>query len=152
MFDIYLVFFCNDEWVDYEIVLYCVGMILDSNVNGSYVCQVYLWGMVMEEEGIINFYKFGLIGLFDIYVFVFLVNEDNYWFKVGLFDGNVEGWGLVLIIGFQGMFLKIIVVVLIIKVEGRDYLCGIGFEVWSVLGLIGVWVEENIRELIYVVF
>ncbi len=142
----------NDEWADHEIVRFRVGTTLESEPDGSYVRQAYLRGMGMEEEGTVNPYKFGLIGSSDTHVAASSVNEDNYWSKVGLFDGSAEGRGSIPVTGFQGAFLKTTAAALITQVEGRDYLRGTGFEAWSASGLTGVWAEENTREAIYAAF
>lgn len=54
-----------------------------------------------------------------------MIDEDNYFGKVGINDLIVESW-------------------LVDEIYGNLF-----FKLKSVVGLVGVWVKENIREVIY---
>ena len=58
------------------------------NIKGSYVRNEYLRGLAIEEKGIVNPYKFGLIGSSDSHVAGGSYNEETHFSKIGMVDGT----------------------------------------------------------------
>ena len=78
----------NDEWADFETMPFRIGEWVPSKPQGSYVREAYRIGLKLKQLGRGNPYKFGLIGASDTHVAAGAFDEDNYWSKVGLVDGN----------------------------------------------------------------
>ena len=72
----------NDEWADFEIAPYRVATKLDSEVTGSYVRDAYLRGLQLAAGGVVNPYKFGLVGASDTHNSASSPDEANYFSKV----------------------------------------------------------------------
>ncbi|MEM6416131.1 MAG: DUF3604 domain-containing protein, partial [Pseudomonadota bacterium] len=133
----------NDEWAFFEI---------DSPENiGSYVRSAYLRGLSIEAGGVLNPYKFGLIGSSDTHVAASSIDETNFHGKVGIIDGKPEGRESVPITGMRRFLQNTFLPPLTVEVEGRIYE-GRGRQRWGASGLAGVWAEENTREAIYDAF
>lgn len=139
----------NDEWADFEIAPYRVATQLYSEPAGSYVRDAYLRGLALAAGGVVNPYKFGVIGSSDTHNSATSAEEDNYFSKVGMLDGTAELRGSVPASFVAGTVLKWRAPKLLKQVDGRDYMVGGAFEFWSASGLAGVWAEENTRESIY---
>ena len=142
----------NDEWADFEIMQFRVATFLQSEPSGSYVRDAYLKGLALEDAGLENPYKFGLIGSSDTHVAAPSLYEEDYHAKVGVMDSDPSDRGSVPITGirrgianqFMPSFLK--------DVDGNQYFAARGDELWGASGLAGVWAEENTREAIYDAF
>lgn len=139
----------NDEWADFEIYSLRVGTQLYSEPNGGYVRQALQNGLALEQQGIKNPFKFGLVAASDTHVAATSDDESTYFSKVGLIDGEPLGRGSVPASFLFGTAVKFYDPSMIKEVEGRDYITGFGFESWSASGIAGVWAEENTREAIY---
>ena len=142
----------NDEWANFEIAPYRVATTLPSAPPGSYVRDAYLRGLKMAGEGVVNPYKFGLIGSSDTHTGAISQDEKTFFSKAGLLDGTAERRGSIPVSFLRGSLLKWADPKLIANVEGRDYISSSSFESWSASGLAAVWAEENTREAIYEAF
>ncbi|MDH5737806.1 MAG: DUF3604 domain-containing protein [Gammaproteobacteria bacterium] len=127
----------NDEWADFEIMEYKIATVDYSQYNGSYVREAYLNGLKMQSENGLNPYRFGLIGSSDTHVGAGSFDEDNYWSKVGIVDGDAVQRGSVPLPEPDA--------------EGNKYISTrVGtFHTWSASGLVGVWAESNTRDSLY---
>lgn len=142
----------NDEWADFEIAPYRVATKLDSEPAGSYVRDAYLRGLQLAAGGVMNPYKFGLVGASDSHNSASAPDEETYFSKVGMLDGTAELRGSIPASFIAGTLLKWRAPEMLKEVDGRDYMNGGAFEYWSASGLTGVWAEENTREAIYRAF
>lgn len=142
----------NDEWADFEIYSLRVGTNLPSEPNGGYVRQALQNGLALENEGIVNPFKFGLVGASDTHVAATTDDESTYFSKVGIIDGEPMGRGSVPVSLLYGAVVRLLSPENLKDVEGRSYMDGAGFESWSASGIAGVWAEENTRDAIYSAF
>lgn len=142
----------NDEWANFEIMPYRVATTLPSDPPGSYVRDAYLRGMAMAENGVVNPYRFGLIGASDTHTGAASLDEETFFSKAGILDGESETRGSTPASFLTGALLKWSDESRIIEVDGRDYITSSSFETWSASGLAAVWAEENTREAIYEAF
>ena len=78
----------NDEWADFEIMPYRIATRLHSEPVGSYVRAAYQSGLIMEERGVSNPYKFGLIGSSDTHPAAISEDESNFFAKIGILDST----------------------------------------------------------------
>ncbi len=124
----------NDEWADFEIMPYRIATFLASDINGSYVRQALMNGIQLEDSKGFNPFKFGIIGSSDTHNATYAGDEDNYWSKVGLLDGDPVRRGSV---------------PLPEPAEDGSRYAKTYYNKWSAAGLAGVWAEENTREAIY---
>jgi hypothetical protein len=124
----------NDEWADFEIMPYRIATFLDSDINGSYVRQALMNGIELEWDKGFNPFKLGIIGSSDTHNATYAGDEDNYWSKVGLLDGDPVRRGSVPLPEPSD--------------DGSRY-AKTYYNKWSAAGLAGVWAEENTREAIY---
>jgi hypothetical protein len=142
----------NDEWADFEITPFRVGTKLYSEPAGSYVRDAYLRGLQIQAGGVLNPYKFGLIGSSDTHDAASSEEEKTFFSKAGLLDGTPELRGSIPASFFNGTMMKFLDPGMVKEVDGKNYLASSGFEYWSAAGLAGVWAEENTRESIYQAF
>jgi hypothetical protein len=142
----------NDEWADFEIVPFRVATKLYSEPPGGYVRDAYLRGLKIASGGVINPYRFGLIGSSDTHTGAISAEENNFFSKAGMLDGTPERRGSIPVSFLYGTVLKLMDPGLLVNVEGTDYMSGSSFEYWSASGLAAVWAEENSREAIYDAF
>ncbi len=142
----------NDEWGDFEIAPYRVATKLYSEPAGSYVRDAYLRGLELATRGVVNPYKFGLIGSSDTHNSATSPEEDNYFSKAGMLDGTAQLRGSIPASFVSGTLLKWRAPDLLQEVDGEYYMNGGAFQYWSASGLAGVWAEENTRESIYRAF
>lgn len=142
----------NDEWANFEIAPYRVATKLYSEPAGSYVRDAYLRGLKIGEGGVVNPYRFGLVGASDTHTGAISDREDDYFSKAGLLDGTAEMRGSIPASFLYGTALRILRPDMIAEVEGESYAQGSSFEYWSASGVTGVWAEENTREAIYAAF
>lgn len=124
----------NDEWSDFEIMPYRIATFLKSDINGSYVREALMNGIELEEKKGFNPFKLGIIGSSDTHNATYAGDEDNYWSKVGLLDGDPVRRGSV---------------PLPKAAEDGSRYARTYYDKWSAAGLAGVWAEENTREAIY---
>lgn len=122
----------NDEWADFELMESTIGSANPSQPQGSYVREAYLTGMALDEKGLGNPYRFGLIGSSDTHNAAGSFREDRFWSKTGLLDASPIQRGSVP--DESGSFLDVI----------RSY--------WGGSGLAGVWAESNTRAAIFDAF
>ncbi len=124
----------NDEWADFEIMPYRVATQVFSEPPGSYVRDAYLRGLVMQETGGFNPYKFGVIGSSDTHNAAGSFEEDNYWSKTGINDIDPKQRGSVPL-DEPGP-------------DGEVY-SNASSKFWGASGLAGVWAESNTRDAIF---
>ena len=127
----------NDEWADFELVERKVAVDEPSRAPGSYVREAYLNGLAMEQRGGFNPYRFGVIGSSDSHNAAGSFEEDNYWSKVGLEDGEPTLRGSVPLSASTP--------------EGPKYADHRSLH-WGASGLAGVWAESNTRDAIFDAF
>ena len=140
----------NDEWAAFETKSGVKDEELVSNIKGSYVRDAYLRGLTLEEKGIGNPFKFGLIGSSDTHVSGPSESEEFFFSKAGLLDGEPDLRGSIPFSRFYGTFLKIAQPEMFKEVDGRNYFAASTRLIhFSSSGLAGVWAEENTREAIY---
>ena len=140
----------NDEWADFEIMEARIGSIPPafSFPAGGYVRDAYIRGLMSNQFGTGNPYKFGLIGASDTHVLGAGLREENYWSKIGLVDADPRARGSVpvseedrdVVPNRGGVSFK--------EFDQGDYVIG-GLENWGASGLAGAWAEENSRESIF---
>ena len=151
----------NDEWADFEIMAFKISVddTDPSKPRGSYARDALLNGLVFQEEGVVNPYKFGFIGSSDTHNGYTSEDESNFFMKMGLRDYTPELRGSV---PLAGKALE----------DARQAMAGhtdasasppfkaIGGDLyparplihWGASGLAGVWAEENRRHAIYDAF
>ncbi len=127
----------NDEWADFEIMPWKVATTQPSQAPGSYVRDAYLRGLVMQETGGFNPYKFGVLGSSDTHNAAGSFEEDNYWSKTGIRDIEPKQRGSVPL-DEPGP-------------NGEPY-ANAASKFWGASGLAGVWAESNTRESIFNAF
>ena len=143
----------NDEWASFEAATNLPGEKVLSNLKGSYVRDAYLRGLRLEEQGISNPYKFGVVGSSDTHVGGGSFTEETHFSKIGLLDGEPYLRGSVPYRGIYGFFTKLLRPEAIIEIDEKNYL-GVSTRLitFGSSGLAGVWAEENTRESIYSAF
>ena len=142
----------NDEWADYEIMPWKVATTQPSQAPGSYVRDAYLRGLVMEEVGGFNPYRFGVIGSSDTHNAAGSFEEDNYWSKTGINDIAPQQRGSVPLDASgadgepldQGAFRD--------EVGDSAKYANAASKYWGASGLAGVWAESNTRDAIFNAF
>ena len=127
----------NDEWAEFEIMPFRIGIRMPSEPQGSYVREAYLNGLEMEAEQGFNPYKFGVIGSSDSHNSSAAGPEDDHWSKVALLDSDGQRRGAV---------------PLDTPREDGGIYQDTYYNTWGAAGLAGVWAEENTRESIYDAF
>lgn len=127
----------NDEWAEFEIMPFRIGIRLPSEPKGSYVREAYLNGIQLEAEQGINPYKFGIIGSSDSHNSSAAGPEDDHWSKVALLDSDGQRRGSV---------------PLDTPSDDGEIYRDTYYNTWGAAGLAGVWAEENTRESIYDAF
>ena len=137
----------NDEWANFEAKTNIEGENLISNLKGSYVRDAYLRGLIIEEKGLSNPFKFGVIGSSDTHVAGGSYTEETHFSKIGLLDGEPYLRGSVPFRGFYGFISKVFRPQTVSEIGGESYL-NIGTRLirFGSSGLAGVWAEENTRE------
>ena len=138
----------TDEWADFEIMPYRVATTLPSEPHGSYAREALLNGLMLQDEGTANPYKFGFIAASDTHTGATSVNEDDYFSKVGLLDSNGVLRGSLPLSDEQARVVREAGRAQVKEIDGNDYVSG-AYETWGASGLTGVWAEENSREAIY---
>ena len=145
----------NDEFADFEIMPYKIATTIISQPEGSYVRDAYRRGLEIEDGGVTNPYKFGLIGSSDTHVSAGSFDEENYWSKVALLDATPENRGSVPGTGVNAtsgdVSLQSDSSMRTDDGSGRTYR-DTYYYTWGASGLAGVWAEENTREAIFQAF
>ena len=142
----------NDEWANFEIAPYRVATKLHSEPAGSYVRDAYLRGLHIQAKGVLNPYKFGLIGSSDTHDAASSEDEETFFSKAGMLDGTPELRGSIPASFLTGTVVKFLDPGLVTEVDGNNYMASSSFEYWSASGMAGVWAEENTRDSIYRAF
>ena len=144
----------NDEWASFETAVpsrYPANEI--KNIKGAYVRNAYLRGLAIEDKGIINPYKFGLIGSSDSHVGGGSYNEETFFSKIGSLDGTPKLRGSVPFNKTYGFIMSKINQNSMKYVDSNYYLnVGDRLIYFGASGLAGVWAEENTRESIFAAF
>ena len=139
----------NDEWADFEIFPMRTSTRIPSEPRGSYVRNA--WQRGLEMDGVIgaNPYKFGVVAASDTHTAAASLEEDNYFGKIGAFDGSPEKRGSIPASFLYGTLVKMAASEMVEEVDGAKYLDFSGYKYWGASGIAGVWAEENTREAIY---
>lgn len=144
----------NDEWAGFEIMPYRIATNVLSGVQGNYVREAYRMGLELEQSGVGNPYRFGLIGSSDTHVAAGAYREHDYWAKVGLADATPDLRGSVPGEGDSGGLqagpdaVDPGVASRTKDGSGRTYR-DTTFQTWGASGLAGIWAEENTREALF---
>jgi len=141
----------TDEWADFEIMPYRIATMLPSEPVNSYVRGALRDGLLMENRGLVNPYKFGLIGSSDTHTGATSDDESDFHSKAGLMDSTPALRGSVPLPMWQSLFLGFTRPAAIDEVEGQKYF-RTATPTWGSAGLAAVWAEENTRESIYDAF
>lgn len=141
-----------DEWADFEIYPLRVGTSLPSEPSGGYVREALLNGISLSAKGQLNPYKVGFVAASDTHVAGTSDDEETFFSKAGVLDGDPTGRGSVPIPFWRGLVMKVMAPDLMQQVDGKNYAQGGGFETWGASGVAAVWAEENTREAIYEAF
>jgi hypothetical protein len=141
----------NDEWADFEIMPYRVGTSLPSAPSGSYAREALLNGLVLEDNGIVNAYRFGFVGASDTHTGAASLVEEGFFSKAGLLDSTPQLRGSVPLSPDMAEIVAAAGRLRVEEIEGKPYATG-SYESWGAGGLTGVWAEENTREAIYRAF
>ena len=140
----------NDEWASFETESPSEESNDMKNIKGAYVRNAYLRGMAIEEKGIANPYKFGLIGSSDSHVGGASYNEETFISKVGVLDGTPRLRGSVPFNKFYGFTIGKLLPNSMSNIDDKYYLSvGDRLIYFGASGLAGVWAEENTRESIF---
>ena len=123
----------NDEWADFEIFPFRVGLWAKSRPRGSYVRQALLDGIAFQSQEGFNPYRLGFVGASDTHNSGFQFNEEKHTGKVGVHDFDPVSRGSVPADVVDGVPTY--------REVFRRY--------YSNSGLTGVWAEENTREALY---
>jgi hypothetical protein len=142
----------TDEWAGFEIMPFRIATKLPSKPEGGYVREAYRTGLEIAAGGVMNPYKFGLIGSTDTHVGGGSDREEAYFSKVGLMDGTSERRGSIPAGLLTRLAVSAVAPDLVKEVDGTTYLAFSSFEFWGASGLAAVWAEENTREAIYEAF
>jgi hypothetical protein len=142
----------TDEWAGFEIMPFRIATMLPSKPEGSYVREAYRTGLEIAAGGVMNPYKFGLIGSTDTHVGGGADREEAYFSKVGVLDGTPERRGSIPAGRLIGLAVGAIAPDRVKEVDGTTYLAFSSFEFWGASGLAAVWAEENTRKAIYEAF
>ena len=143
----------NDEWAAFETDTSYKESNEMKNIKGAYVRDAYLRGLTIEEQGISNPYKFGLIGSSDSHVGGASYNEETFISKVGILDGTPKLRGSVPFNKFYGFVMSKMQKNSMTYINDNYYLAVGGRLIYfGASGLAGVWAEENTRESIFKAF
>ncbi|MEM9669774.1 MAG: DUF3604 domain-containing protein [Pseudomonadota bacterium] len=134
----------NDEWADFELYDKLLASYDVSKTEGSFVREAYRNGLKLQAEQGFDPFRFGLVAASDSHVVGGSYNENDFWSKVGIVDGNAISRGSVPFLGSpdwdnqpDNQITR----------NAREW-----FSRWSASGLTGVWAEENTRDAIFDAF
>ena len=142
----------NDEWAGFETATpYDLGVATEmKNIKGSYVRNAYLRGLEIEEKGVINPYKFGLIGSSDSHVGGGSYTEETYFSKIGVLDGTPKLRGSIPFNKFYGYTINKLRPNSMTNIDDNYFLAvGDRLIYFGASGLAGLWAENNTRESIF---
>jgi len=139
----------DDEWADFEIAPWIGPAENAGSSPGSYARDAYLRGLQLEKQGVLNPFRFGLIGSSDTHVAATADREDGYFSTSGLMDGLPFLRGTVPLNLLERSAAAFIAPSLVKTVGDRRYFDSSNFETWGAAGLAAVWAEDNTRESIY---
>jgi len=139
----------KDEWANFEIYPLRTATQLPSEPPGSYVRDALQRGLVLDEQGLGNPFKFGIIASSDNHLGAPSYDEDNFFGNTGIFDDTPEKRGSVPASFLYGTILRVFDPLHAEKVEGQVYTNFDGTKYFGAAGIAGVWAEENTREAIY---
>ena len=153
----------TDEWAGFEIAPYRVATAALSAVNGSFVREALLNGMVLEQQGTGNPYQFGFIGSSDTHSAASQNDESNFVSKLGILSstafqrGSIPETGLVGQLTYYSskLFTSLRPTPLgknmYVKINGGVYTGG-GVPTFGASGLAAAWAEDNTRDSLYSAF
>jgi hypothetical protein len=141
----------TDEWADFEIMPYRVATTLYSEPQGSYVRKALLDGLMQEQAGLGNAFKFGVVGASDSHTGAISDDESNFFSKVGLLDSTSALRGSTPLAAADVAVRQEAGATNLKEIGGSTYQSG-AFETWGAAGITGVWAEENTRDAIYAAF
>lgn len=153
----------NDEFSGFEIMPYQIATWRPSQPSGSYVREAYLNGLKLNQQGVGNPFKFGLIAASDSHVGAGSFDENNYWSKIGMVDsdGKLRGsvsltWserGLLMLAQIRSKFSNWNLPATIHPGDPGDNPAPgyrhMQWSTWGASGLAGVWAESNTRDSIF---
>ena len=124
----------NDEWADFEILSRLTPRSPVNKPEGSYVRNALMRGLEFQDSEGFNPFKVGIIAGSDTHNASYSGDENNFWGKFGLDDGEPVERGSIPLPepNEDGSLYKVTV--------NHNY---------SAAGLTAVWAEENTRESIY---
>lgn len=150
----------RDEFAAFEIMPYRIATNALSQVEGSYVREALLNGLVLEQQETTNPYQFGFIGSSDTHSGASQNKESDYVSKLGLLSGTAEQRGSVPQGGLSGELSYQAIRVLNkvqggvisrLKIDGDIYTGG-ATPTFGASGLAAAWAEDNTRESLYSAF
>ena len=141
----------NDEWADFEIMPYRVASMAPSEPAGSYVRDAYRRGLSLEDKGIVNPYKFGLIGSSDTHTGATSDDESNFTCKLGILDSQPSLRGSVPLSFLETTAMSWLQPDLVTELDGESWGASATIT-YGASGLAAVWAEENTRDAIYEAF
>jgi hypothetical protein len=137
----------NDEWADFEIMPYRIATRLHSQPGGSYVREALLNGLVFQDKGMTNPFKFGFTGASDTHTGATAENEAEFYGKIGLLDATARLKGSAPLAAEAAATAKANRAP-VKDFNGKTYRDGAQIT-WGAAGLTGVWAEQNTRGAIY---
>jgi hypothetical protein len=153
----------RDEFAGFEIMPYRVATNALSQVEGSYVREALRTGLALEQQGIVNPYKFGFIGSSDTHSAASQPDEETYVSKLGLLSSLPQQRGSVPATGVASEFAHYLTKAtwpfnptpqgkgMYTRINGDLYSRGSN-PLYGASGLAAAWAEENTRESIYEAF
>jgi len=141
----------TDEWADFEIMPYRIATTLASEPKGSYARDALLTGLEYEDKGMVSPYRFGFVGASDTHTAAASLDEEGYFSKAGLLDGDGQRRGSLPLTAEEAAAIREAGRVNVLEIDGEEYASG-AYETWGASGLTGVWAEENTRDAIYRAF
>ncbi len=145
----------NDEWAEFEIMPYRVATSEPSEPSGSYVRDALRKGLSLEESGITNPFRFGLIGSSDTHTGAISDDESDFFCKIGLLDSTPTLRGSVPLSTMEWFGLRVAETFgltqtgLTEEIDGEEFASAGGLPTFGASGLAGVWAENNTRASIY---
>lgn len=153
----------NDEFANFEIMPYQIATWRNSRPEGSYVRQAYLNGLKLQEQGLGNPFKFGMIGASDTHVGAGAFTESNYWSKIGVVDATPKLRGSAPLTWWERATRYAFNLLSWYRNRNIPPAAHPGepgpnpapgyaqmqWSSWGASGLAGVWAEENTRESIF---
>ena len=117
----------NDEFADFELYpfTFTLGRPVASDPKNSYVREAYQNGLAIEQKVGGNPFKFGLIGSSDGHNSAGATEEDNYFGKFGVRDGDPT------------------------RRMAPDQSQFLSSKLMSAAGIAGIWAKENTREALF---